>query len=176
MKSQIEWVQPSLSLHPVYQSILLESLPSMVTQQELLACKPILTPKWVISALMLVTIVFIPIGVASLLASRDVVEIIDRYDNACLQGTKSQKVQSIQDPTTSKTCIRRLTISFKILDNYYQNHRRYVKSRSDQQLRNRGDENETSTCKPEHEANGVYSTDNNLLWLLGSIQLITTCS
>ncbi|MFS7955298.1 putative CDC50/LEM3 family protein [Helianthus anomalus] len=111
----------------------LGSLPSMVTQQELPACKPILTPKWV-------------------------VEFIDRYDNACLQGTKSQKVQSIQDPTTSKTCIRRLT------------------GRSDQQLRNRGDENETSTCKPEHEAYGVYSTDNNLMWLLGSIQLITTCS
>ncbi|KAJ0481392.1 putative CDC50/LEM3 family protein [Helianthus annuus] len=147
--SQIEWVQPSLSLHPVYQSILLESLPSMVTQQELLACKPILTPKWVISALMLVTVVFIPIGVASLLASRDVVEIIDRYDNACLQGTKSQKVQSIQDPTTSKTCIRRLTVTKRMkqpiyvcyqLDNYYQNHRRYVKSRSDQQLRNRENE------------------------------------
>ncbi|KAJ0716673.1 putative CDC50/LEM3 family protein [Helianthus annuus] len=185
MKSQIEWVQPSLSLHPVYESILLESLPSMVTQQELPACKPILTPKWVISALMLVTVVFIPIGVASLLASRDVVEIIDQYDNACLQGTKSQKVQSIQDPTTSKTCIRRLTVTKRMkqpiyvcyqLDNYYQNHRSYVKSRCDQQLRNRGDENETSTCKPEHEANGVYSTDNNLLWLLGSIQLITTCS
>ncbi|MFS7974696.1 putative CDC50/LEM3 family protein [Helianthus anomalus] len=136
MKSQIEGVQPSLSLHPVYQSILvsryysisfdLSSLvvcdpnlivrePTMVTQQELPTCKPILTPKWVISALMLVTVVFIPIGVASLLASRDVVEIIDRYDNACLQGTKSQKVQSIQDPTTSKTCIRRLTVSFKIV-------------------------------------------------------------
>ncbi|MFS7984929.1 putative CDC50/LEM3 family protein [Helianthus anomalus] len=137
---------------------------SRFTQQELPACKPILTPKWVISAFMLVTIVFIPIGVASLLASRDVVEIIDRYDNACLQGTKSQKVQSIQDPTRNKTCVRRLTVTKRMkqpiyvyyqLDNYYQNHRRYVKSRSDQQLRNRGDENETSTCKPEHEANGM---------------------
>ncbi|MFS7980270.1 putative CDC50/LEM3 family protein [Helianthus anomalus] len=87
----------------------------MVTQQELPDCKPILTPKWVILTFMLVTVVFIPIGVASLLASRDVVKIIDQYDNACLQGTKSQKVQSIQDPTTSKTCVRRLTISFKQL-------------------------------------------------------------
>ncbi|KAM0064243.1 putative CDC50/LEM3 family protein [Helianthus debilis subsp. tardiflorus] len=109
----------------------------MVTQQELLACKPILTPIWVISAFMLVTVVFIPIRVASLLASRDVVKIIDQYDNACLQGTKGQKVQSIQDPTTSKTCVRRLTVTKRMkqpiyvyyqLDNYYQNHRRYVKS------------------------------------------------
>ncbi|KAM0054887.1 putative CDC50/LEM3 family protein [Helianthus debilis subsp. tardiflorus] len=116
---------------------------------------------------MLVTVVFIPIGVASLLASHDVVEIIDRYDNACLQGTKIQKV--------TKRMKQPIYVCYQ-LDNYYQNHRRYVKSQSDQQLRNRGDENETSTCKPEHEANGVYSTDNNLLWLLGSIQLITTCS
>ncbi|KAH1122352.1 hypothetical protein J1N35_005512, partial [Gossypium stocksii] len=33
-----------------------------------------------ISAFMLVSIVFIPIGVVSLFASRDVVEIIDRYE------------------------------------------------------------------------------------------------
>uniref|UniRef100_A0A2P2LZT2 Uncharacterized protein MANES_03G079600 n=1 Tax=Rhizophora mucronata TaxID=61149 RepID=A0A2P2LZT2_RHIMU len=45
---------------------------SRFTQQELPACKPILTPKWVISAFMLVSIVFIPIGVAALFASRDV--------------------------------------------------------------------------------------------------------
>ncbi|MFS7906735.1 putative CDC50/LEM3 family protein [Helianthus anomalus] len=37
------------------------------------------------------------------------------------------------------------------LDNYYQNYRRYVKSRSDQQLRNRGNENGTNTCKPEQK-------------------------
>ncbi|CAI9773203.1 unnamed protein product [Fraxinus pennsylvanica] len=41
------------------------------------------------------------------------------------------------------------------LDNFYQNHRRYVKSRSDQQLRNSGDENDTSGCKPENTAHGM---------------------
>ncbi|KAD3067016.1 hypothetical protein R6Q59_018845 [Mikania micrantha] len=137
---------------------------SRFTQQELPACKPILTPKWVISAFVLVTIVFIPIGLASLLASRDVVEIIDRYDNTCLQGSKSEKVQFIQSVESNKTCFRRLTVRKRMkqpiyvyyqLDNFYQNHRRYVKSRSDQQLRNRGDENDTSTCKPENEANGM---------------------
>ncbi|CAH1449739.1 unnamed protein product [Lactuca virosa] len=109
---------------------------SRFTQQELPACKPILTPKWVISAFMLVTIVFIPIGLASLFASRDVVEIIDRT----LTVTKRMK--------------QPIYVYYQ-LDNYYQNHRRYVKSRSDQQLRNRGDENDTSSCKPEHNANGM---------------------
>ncbi|KAI3769000.1 hypothetical protein L6452_00096 [Arctium lappa] len=136
---------------------------SRFTQQELPACKPILTPKWVISAFMLVTIVFIPIGLASLFASRDVVEIIDRYDNACLQGSKSEKVQFIQS-NANKTCVRSLTVRKRMkqpiyvyyqLDSFYQNHRRYVKSRSDSQLRNRGDENQTSDCKPENDANGM---------------------
>ncbi|KAI7727012.1 hypothetical protein M8C21_030488, partial [Ambrosia artemisiifolia] len=88
---------------------------SRFTQQELPACKPILTPKWVgnfvfsnvISAFLLVTIVFIPIGLASFFASRDVVEIIDRYDNACVQGSQSQKLQFIQS-NANKTCVRSL--------------------------------------------------------------------
>ncbi|KVI10242.1 Protein of unknown function DUF284, transmembrane eukaryotic, partial [Cynara cardunculus var. scolymus] len=145
---------------------------SRFTQQELPACKPILTPKWVISAFMLVTIVFIPIGLASLFASRDVVEIIDRYDNACLTGSKSDKVQSIQSVSTNKTCFRSLTVRKRMkqpiyvyyqLDNFYQNHRRYVKSRSDSQLRNRGDENQTSDCKPENDVNGMAIVPCGLL-------------
>lgn len=40
------------------------------------------------------------------------------------------------------------------LDNFYQNHRRYVKSRSDEQLRNNKSASEVSTCKPEDYANG----------------------
>ncbi|MFQ6644232.1 hypothetical protein Gotur_017924 [Gossypium turneri] len=35
------------------------------------------------------------------------------------------------------------------LDNYYQNHRRYVKSRSDKQLRSVSDEKSTKDCSPE---------------------------
>ncbi|KAI7742932.1 hypothetical protein M8C21_010403 [Ambrosia artemisiifolia] len=41
------------------------------------------------------------------------------------------------------------------LDNFYQNHRRYVKSRSDPQLRSRNKENDVSSCKPEDSVNGT---------------------
>nr|GLL45995.1 putative ALA-interacting subunit 2 isoform X2 [Ipomoea trifida] len=41
------------------------------------------------------------------------------------------------------------------LDNYYQNHRRYVKSRSDQQLLHGLRYNTTGSCKPEDTNNGV---------------------
>ncbi|KAL2473584.1 ALA-interacting subunit 3 [Forsythia ovata] len=138
---------------------------SRFTQQELPACKPILTPKWVISAFLLVSVVFIPIGVVSLFASRDVVEIIDRYETDCIPlDSRNDKVGFIQS-RRDKACNRTLTVPkhmkqpiyvYYQLDNFYQNHRRYVKSRSDQQLRNPSNEDDTSSCKPEDTtANGM---------------------
>ncbi|KAH9613085.1 hypothetical protein KSS87_023242 [Heliosperma pusillum] len=132
-------------------------LDSRFTQQELPACKPILTPRWVISAFMVISVVFIPIGVASLFASRDVVEVVERYDDVCVSGSKSDKIKYIQG-AGDKSCSRTLTIKkhmkapiyiYYQLDNFYQNHRRYVKSRSDQQLRSKKSENDVSTCQPE---------------------------
>ncbi|KAI4323269.1 hypothetical protein L6164_022889 [Bauhinia variegata] len=137
---------------------------SKFTQQELPACKPILTPRAVISAFLLVSVVFIPIGVASLFASNDVVEIVDRYDFECIpQNFRNDKVAFIQNDTHNKTCTRQLNVTKRMkqpvyvyyqLDNFYQNHRRYVKSRNDEQLRDRKNENSTSGCKPEDVANG----------------------
>ncbi|XP_022735698.1 ALA-interacting subunit 3-like [Durio zibethinus] len=135
---------------------------SKFTQQELPACKPILTPRWVISAFLLVSIVFIPIGVVSLFASRDVVEIIDRYETACVpQNFSNDKVSFIQS-AVDKTCNRTLTVKklmkqpiyvYYQLDNFYQNHRRYVKSRSDSQLKDNSSWNDVSSCKPEDMSN-----------------------
>ncbi|CAL1391336.1 unnamed protein product [Linum trigynum] len=137
---------------------------SKFTQQELPACKPILTPGWVISAFLLVSVIFVPIGVASLFASRDVVEVVDRYETACIPPqNRTNKVAYIQS-SSNKTCVRVLTVPKRMkapiyiyyeLDNFYQNHRRYVKSRSDQQLKSNSSQNDTSTCKPEDLVNGT---------------------
>ncbi|XP_059666737.1 ALA-interacting subunit 3 [Cornus florida] len=137
---------------------------SKFTQQELPACKPILTPKWVISAFMLVSIVFIPIGVVSLFASRDVVEVIDRYETDCIPAAnRTDKVKYIQS-SEDKTCNRTLKVPkhmkqpiyvYYQIDNFYQNHRRYVKSRSDEQLRKNSSQTDVSDCKPEDYANGM---------------------
>ncbi|GER48118.1 LEM3 (ligand-effect modulator 3) family protein /CDC50 family protein [Striga asiatica] len=150
---------------------------SRFTQQELPACKPILTPKWVILTFLLVAFVFIPIGVVSLIASQNsvfksaplakkknrsiftkVVEIVDGYETVCIpEVSKNNKVGFIQS-SQDKNCSRTLRVSkymqkpiyvYYQLDNFYQNHRRYVKSRSDQQLRNRGSEEDVKSCKPE---------------------------
>ncbi|KAK6154557.1 hypothetical protein DH2020_008805 [Rehmannia glutinosa] len=135
---------------------------SRFTQQELPACKPILTPKWVISTFLLISVVFIPIGVVSLLASRDVVEIVNQYETECIpEESRNDKVGFIQS-SQDKNCSRTLRVPkdmkqpiyvYYQLDNFYQNHRRYVKSRSDQQLRNPGSENSTDACEPEEKTN-----------------------
>ncbi|XXG71959.1 hypothetical protein AAC387_Pa07g1170 [Persea americana] len=132
---------------------------SKFTQQELPACKPILTPTWVIATFVLVGAIFIPIGLASLFASHQVVEIAHRYDVDCIpKNLRNDKLAFIQNSKTNKTCTRSLTVPkhmnspvyiYYQLDNFYQNHRRYVKSRSDTQLRSRKSENDTSACDPE---------------------------
>uniref|UniRef100_A0A0D6QS29 ALA-interacting subunit n=1 Tax=Araucaria cunninghamii TaxID=56994 RepID=A0A0D6QS29_ARACU len=140
---------------------------SRFTQQELPACKPLLTPGWVISAFVLVGVIFIPIGIVSLVASNRVVEIVDRYETDCIpepyRDSKANKLKFIQTPNQNTTCIRDLKVPkhmkapiyvYYQLDNYYQNHRRYVKSRSDKQLRSSKNANDTDSCKPEKETAG----------------------
>ncbi|EYU17794.1 hypothetical protein ABFS82_04G179100 [Erythranthe guttata] len=130
---------------------------SRFTQQELPACKPILTPGLVIGILISLAIIFIPIGLLSFSASQNVVEVVDRYDEECVPATSS-KLGFIQDAQTNKTCIRTLIVPKKMkhpifvyyqLDNFYQNHRRYVKSRSDHQLWSPKNEYMTKLCEPE---------------------------
>ncbi|XP_041007743.1 ALA-interacting subunit 1-like isoform X1 [Juglans microcarpa x Juglans regia] len=154
---------------------------SRFTQQELPACKPILTPGWVyhlefylhinfwfqvITTFIVVGIIFIPIGFASLFASEWVVEIVDRYDGDCVPHNYTyNKLAYIQNSETNKTCMKRLIVPKQMkspvyiyyqLDNFYQNHRRYVKSRSDKQLRSRASERDTSSCKPEAVGGNNY--------------------
>ncbi|VVB00090.1 unnamed protein product [Arabis nemorensis] len=136
---------------------------SKFTQQELPACKPILTPGWVISTFLIVSVIFIPLGVISLFASQDVVEIVYRYDNDCIPETaRANKVAYIQGDG-DKNCTRNLKVPKRMkhpvyvyyqLENFYQNHRRYVKSRSDSQLRSPKYENQISACKPEDDVGG----------------------
>ena len=130
------------------------------TQQELPACKPLLTPGWVMATFMVVGIIFVPIGIVTLLASNSVVEIVHRYDLSCLPPTiltKTDRVNWVQDSATNHNCTISLTVPKKMkqpvyvyyeLTNYYQNHRRYVKSRNDQQLRGVKVTTSLDSCKP----------------------------
>ncbi|XP_051133026.1 ALA-interacting subunit 1-like [Andrographis paniculata] len=135
---------------------------SRFTQQELPGCKPILTPGMVIGILIVLAIVFIPIGLSTLSASENVVELIDRYDELCVPqeylNSLEDRTRFIRDGKVNKTCYRTLIIPKRMqrpvyvyyqLDNFYQNHRRYVKSRSDRQIREPKYEHDTGICAPE---------------------------
>ncbi|KAI4300041.1 hypothetical protein L6164_033460 [Bauhinia variegata] len=135
------------------------------TQQNLPACKPVLTPATVISTFLLMGFIFIPVGLVTLRASINVVEIVERYDIECVpEEFRTNKVGYIKDSSISKNCTRFLKVQkpmrapiyiYYQLDNYYQNHRRYVKSRSDQQLLHGLEYNDTSSCKPVESSNGL---------------------
>ncbi|XP_038702607.1 ALA-interacting subunit 1-like isoform X3 [Tripterygium wilfordii] len=109
---------------------------SKFTQQELPACKPILTPGWVVATFIIIGCVFIPISLVSLFASERVVEIVDWYDETCIPGKYSRDhVAYIQSGETNKTCTRIVTVPkdmkgpvfvYYQIENFYQNHRRFV--------------------------------------------------
>jgi hypothetical protein len=135
------------------------------TQQSLPACKPVLTPAWVITTLFLIGAFFIPVGLIALHISQSVVEIVDRYDTECIPEIyRGSKQDYIKDISLTKNCTRYLKVPkhmkapiyiYYQLDNYYQNHRRYVKSRSDQQLLHGDKKGDTGSCKPEDTNNGL---------------------
>ncbi|KAJ6377414.1 hypothetical protein OIU76_026396 [Salix suchowensis] len=134
-------------------------------QQNLPACKPVLKPSYVITTFLLLGFIFLPIGLTTLCASRTVVEIVDRYDSECVPGAfRGNKVSFIKDGSLPKNCSRILKVRkhmkapiyiYYQLDNYYQNHRRYVKSRSDQQLLHGLKSSNTGSCEPEESNNGL---------------------
>ncbi|XP_062214395.1 putative ALA-interacting subunit 2 isoform X2 [Phragmites australis] len=91
-----------------------------------------------------------------------VAEIIHRYDVDCIpNGYKGNKQAYIKDSSISKNCTQEVKVLnhmkapiyvYYELENFYQNHRRYVKSRSDKQLRY-GEYTGTS-CSPVEWDNG----------------------
>lgn len=130
------------------------------TQQQLPACKPILAPQTVIPVLLFVGVVFIVIGLGCIAASNRVVEVVYEYETSCIpRHMLGNKVAYIQNPSIDKTCTWILKVPrdmkhpiyvYYQLDKFYQNHRRYVKSRSDKQLRDPKEANSTQQyCKPE---------------------------
>ncbi|XP_048532076.1 putative ALA-interacting subunit 2 [Triticum urartu] len=134
------------------------------TQQDLPAWKPTMTPGYVIAIFLIIGIIFVPVGLICLQASNRVAEIVHRYDIDCVPNAyRSNKQAYIKDSSISKKCIQKVKVQYHMkapifvyyeLDNFYQNHRRYIKSRSDKQLRH-GLQYTDSSCSPMERSNGL---------------------
>jgi len=126
-------------------------------QQNLKAWQPLLTPGWVIATFFVIGIIFVPIGVVILNASNGVKEHIVRYDN----DTGRNITVNITVPEDMPGPV----YFYYQLTNFYQNHRRYVKSRSDPQLRGEpvSEADLTSKCDP------LVKQDGKLLYPCGLV-------
>ncbi|KAJ3022638.1 hypothetical protein HKX48_005700 [Thoreauomyces humboldtii] len=106
-------------------------------QQRLKAWQPVLAPKVVLPAYFLVGLVFIPIAIALHVANNKVTELVFDYTNCKYGGASAPPITSWTWDAASSNC----TITFQIpssfqppvfmyyrLTNFYQNHRKYVKS------------------------------------------------
>ncbi|KAG1656456.1 Cell cycle control protein 50A [Nymphon striatum] len=130
---------------------------SAFKQQKLPAWQPILTAGTVLPAFFVIGIAFIPIGIGLLVSSNEVKEYVHDYTYCNKSGTNITCSDIIAN-NISSACECKVTIelteSFESnvylyygLTNFYQNHRRYVKSRDDRQLL--GKEGAlSSSCEP----------------------------
>jgi len=169
---------------------------SAFKQQRLKAWQPILTPRWVIGSFFLIGIIFIPIGIVLKSEADKAFESVSIYESTTLKNqgspcsisSQNQGYDSIapgSNSFNSSSCSIIFNITQDIpktttlqlyyqLSNFFQNHRRYVKSRSDDQLRNTlvmpatGIPSSLSTaCDPSSSL--VNSTTNLVYWPCGLI-------
>ncbi|KAM6319750.1 cell cycle control protein 50C-like [Podargus strigoides] len=128
---------------------------SAFKQQKLPAWKPQLTIATVLSSFFLIGIFCLSVGVCLVLSANSVREIQIDYSDKCLDCSKLRENSS----NWNKECHCSVNFTLKEhilgdvfmyygLQNFYQNHRRYVISRSDAQLLGRNVNIQKSYCAP----------------------------
>jgi hypothetical protein len=131
-------------------------------QQRLKAWQPLLTPYWVIGTFLTIGVVFCPLGAAILSASNGVFEQEIEYTNNVPPGEDPNNLCTalgsncgdVNVTFTIRQNVKAPIYFYYKLTNFYQNHRRYVKSRSDAQLQ--GDlAADISSCDPLQTFNGA---------------------
>ena len=137
---------------------------SKFKQQKMAGWRPVPSMARTVVIFFVLGIVFVGLGVLILLFSNEIVEITEKYDDC---------------KTTNGICTIEIKIENKMkknimvyyqLDGFYQNHRRYVKSKSNKQLNgtsiSKDEMIESHDCDPvvtNEEIGKSYSIDNNTL-------------
>ena len=147
---------------------------SKFKQQKLPAWQPILTAGTVLPTFFVIGIAFIPIGVGLMYFSNQVNELVQDYTECYNANNPSEscsaKIGDINfHPNDTCVCNVPFNISsswegpvymYYGLTNFYQNHRRYVKSRDDKQLYGQIDTDPSKDCEPfrrNNDTNKFYA-------------------
>ncbi|EZA57466.1 Cell cycle control protein 50A [Ooceraea biroi] len=145
---------------------------SAFKQQRLPAWQPILTAGTVLPTFFVIGVAFIPVGIGLLYFSDEVKEF--KLDYTYCNSTNSTDKHIVtcadviaEDPLDECWCEMNFTLEtgfggkvymYYGLTNFYQNHRRYVKSRDDNQLLGKLNELVSTDCEPfaYEEVNNTY--------------------
>eukprot|EP01071_Lankesteria_metandrocarpae_P009822 Lankesteria_metandrocarpae@DN5252_c0_g1_i2.p1 len=128
-------------------------------QQKLSAWQPVLTPKWAIGTFFVLGVIFVALGILLVVTNNSVTDCRVFYSDpevACSDVAKctTEQIVTIQESNckglNGESEIRGPVYLYYHLTEYYQNHRRYVKSRSAKQLQGYvlEDEDDLSSCTP----------------------------
>lgn len=144
-------------------------------QQRLPAWQPILTAGTVLPAFFVIGLIFIPIGIGLFVTSNNIKEFEIDYTGIdpasecynCSQTLtwNSTKPCICKVPFTLEQSFESDVFMYYGLSNFYQNHRRYVKSRDDSQLN--GDT--SSLTSPSKECEPYRTSDNKPIAPCGAI-------
>ena len=136
------------------------------SQQQLPAWQPILTPGTVLPTFFVIGIAFLAIGVGLLYFSNDVKEkVIEYTDCTNSDGKMCHDVINKTEDTSVPKCECKVQFTLEedwpkdvymyyALTNFYQNHRRYVKSRDEKQLLGDIEKIPDDDCNPYEKVEG----------------------
>lgn len=121
---------------------------SKFKQQKLPAWRPVPTITSTTITFLFFGVVFIIIGAVVLHYSQQIVEIVTKYDDKCSQTVCNVTVNITSD-------MQAPIMIYYQLNNFYQNHRRYVKSKSNSQLH--GDEFTVEALKSSGDCAPIFT-------------------
>ena len=140
-------------------------------QQRLSSWQPIMSPPYVIGCFSFISLLFIPLGAVIVMSNNKVQDIEMRYDNlkpsACApiltykdgENDFSQGCRHLVPFQLTETMEAPVYLYYK-LSNFYQNHRRFVKSKSIKQLSGQ-QVTDASECSPFFHPNSSESIELN---------------
>lgn len=135
-------------------------------QQEMTAWQPLYTTKTVIPVLLILGIIFLPIGITALLASNSIREVSIDYKDTCELGAHGCNIDF-----TIEKALRAPVYMYYELDNFYQNYRMYAKSKSYDQLTGKwvgyssiGDCDPIKSANESHDNEDIYYPCGLIAW------------